>query len=309
MRKFTLSLLFCWYMLPVAAQDHRYRNLVFPAVSKEKNIYYGQPGAERRKRYHLDLYTPAKDSALNRPAIVLMHGGGFKFGSKNNSRMKIWGKHFARMGYVCVAVNYRLSKKKPLNRFNDLVEGCAEAVSDVDQAILYLKQNAVKLGVDTNAIILAGHSAGGMIALQSVYSSQAEMKHLIDASHPVPDQIFHNPRGVLSVVNFWGAIYDTTWLQNARVPIVSVHGSKDRVVPINYGETPMYGSTIIHRQAEKLKIPNAIKIFQGKGHELQRHFNPIYAGPVARKRWRQAADFAAVFLYKEFFNSMPSSKP
>ena len=63
----------------------------------------------------------------------------------------------------------------------------------------------------------------------------------------------------------------------------------------------MFGSAAIHRQAAKLNIPNALKIYEGKGHELQRHFNPVYAGPVARKRWRQAADFASLFLYDNFF--------
>jgi acetyl esterase/lipase len=302
MKHFTLFLLLATCFSGLAAQGKlRYRDLVFESSTRNKNINYGEPGNKRRKAYLMDIYQARADSANNRPLIVLMHGGGFKLGSKNNSRMKIWGRRFSGMGYVCASINYRLSKKKPLSRFDDLVEGCMEASEDVDLAIAYLKSNAVRLGIDTTKIIIAGHSAGAMVAVQAVYSSPAEMQHLFQPSFATPAQQEHNRPRVAAVVNFWGAIYDSSWLANSRVPIVSVHGSKDRVVPINFGDTPMYGSAVIHREATRLKIPNALKIYEGKGHELQRHFNPLYAGPVARKRWRQAADFAAAFLYENLF--------
>ena len=41
----------------------------------------------------------------------------------------------------------------------------------------------------------------------------------------------YNPHRVAAVINFWGAVFDTAWLKNANVPIVSVHGRKDRIVP------------------------------------------------------------------------------
>jgi acetyl esterase/lipase len=295
-------LLFSCFAKPAAQDKLKYRDLVFESSKRTKNVYYGEPGNSRPKAYLMDIYDPAGDSAVNRPVIVLMHGGGFKLGSKNISRMKIWGRRFARMGYVCVSINYRLSKKKPLSRFNDLVEGCMEANNDASLAIKYLKDNCLKLRLDTTKVIMAGHSAGAMIALQTVYSSQAEMQHLLDPAFAIPGDHDHNLEQVAAVVNFWGAIYDTGWIANSRVPIVSVHGSKDRVVPINFDDKPMYGSAAIHREANRLKIPNNLKIYQGKGHELQRHFNPLYAGPVARKRWREAADFAAAFLYQELFS-------
>ncbi|HTE25047.1 alpha/beta hydrolase [Flavitalea sp.] len=302
MKFFRLLLLTITCFSELTAQDKvKYRDLVFESSTRKKNIYYGEPGAGRPKAYLMDIYNPEGDSSLNRPVIVLMHGGGFKLGSKSNSRMKIWGRRFARMGYVCVSINYRLSKKKPLSRFNDLVEGCLEATEDAGIAVGYLKRNHLNLGIDTSKIIMAGHSAGAMIALQIVYSSPAEMLHLIKPAIAVAAKPEHNREEIAAVVNFWGAIYDTTWLANARVPIVSVHGSKDRVVPINFDDTPMFGSAAIHREATRLSIPNVLKIYEGKGHELQRHFNPLYAGSVARKRWREAADFASSFLYETLY--------
>ncbi|RYY13273.1 MAG: hypothetical protein EOO04_32185, partial [Chitinophagaceae bacterium] len=122
-----LFFFYCSFSVASAQDKFRYRDLVFAKATRIKNIYYGEPGPAKSKAYFMDIYTPDGDSSIKRPLLVLMHGGGFKLGSKNNSRMKIWGRRFARMGYVCIAINYHLSKKKPLSRFNDLVEGCLNA--------------------------------------------------------------------------------------------------------------------------------------------------------------------------------------
>jgi len=281
----------------------RYRKQVFSAIVRKKNIFYGENSTDKRKPHLLDIYEPAGDSLTGRPLIVLMHGGGFKFGSKNISRMRIWGKHFAKKGYVCATINYRLSTKNPLRNFEDLAEGCRDASEDAITAVKYLKEHAREFNIGSSRIILAGHSAGGMIALQTVYSSVQEINRLIKKDIPADTNPKHNPAGIAAIINFWGAVYDTTWLANARVPIVSVHGSKDRVVPYDFkNDNPLFGSAAIQRTAERLKIPNALKTYPGKGHELQKHFNPLYAGPVVRKRWRAAADFAADFLFFQLFS-------
>ncbi|RYZ42558.1 MAG: alpha/beta hydrolase [Sphingobacteriales bacterium] len=300
-----ISLLFlfvtCQHFL-LGQSPARYRDQVFEEVNRRKNISYQDSATTPVRRNLMDLYEPAGDTLLSRPVIVLMHGGGFKFGSKNISRMKIWGRRFARKGYVVAAINYRLSKKKPLSKFPDLAEGCIEGMEDAATAVRYLRAHARELRINPASVILAGHSAGGMIAIQSVYSSAGEIRSLIKKGKEGvgttrKPETSHNPQQIAAVVNFWGAIYDTTWLQNTRVPIVNIHGSKDRVVPANFNGNPLFGSIAIHRNAIRLGIPAALKIYQGIGHELQKHFNPIYAGPVARKRWRNAADFAASFLY------------
>ena len=288
----------------LAQMPVRYRDQVFSTAVRKKNIYYGEDSSAKRKPHLLDLYEPAGDTITGRPLIILMHGGGFKFGSKNTSRMKIWGKHFAKKGYVCAAINYRLSKKNQLRNFENLAEGCLDASEDAITVVKYIKEHAREFNIDSSRIILAGHSAGGMIALQTVYSSAPEINRLIKKDIPADTNIKHNPAGIAAIINFWGAVYDTSWLANAKVPIVSVHGSKDRVVPYNFKNgNPIFGSAAIQRTADRLKIPNALKTYSGKGHELQKHFNPVYAGPVARKRWRVAADFAADFLFFQLFSN------
>jgi predicted esterase len=281
------------------AQDgKRYLDDVFNVVNKTRNIYYGTKDSQVVGRRYLDLYSPESDTATKRPVIILMHGGGFKFGSKNNSRMKIWGKHFAKRGYVVAAINYRKRKGNPLQRFPDLARSCMVAAEDALLAARYLRQHAGRLGIDTERVVLAGHSAGGMTALQAVYSSSEEVNQMLSPQTSFTRPSGHNPGKIAAIVNFWGAIFDTTWIMNTSVPIISVHGSRDRIVPYNFKDNHLYGSAAIHRTAQRSGIPSKLKTYNGFGHELHKHFNPLYSGPFARKRWREAGTFASNQLYE-----------
>jgi len=300
------ALILSFVAMPAFAQPSlpvvRYRDVVFSNVEEEKNLLYRQDPAIKKRYCLYDWYEASGDTAARRPLIIWLHGGGFKFGKKKSGGLPLWSKAFARRGYVCAAINYRLSKKHPLKSYADLVEGCADAVADTHEAIRYFKQHAAQFRIDTHHIILAGNSAGGMIALHAVYSSPAEMARLIHRGDSVsaPSQL-HNPEHVAAIMSYWGALFSLNWLQNERIPLVTVHGSKDRVVPNNNPSKGLYGSLLIHNSADSLQIPNAIKIFDGYAHELQKHFNPLFAGRPAHKRWMVAGDFAAAFLYDNLF--------
>lgn len=155
-------------------------NIISPEIKTQKNIVYGKPPKTgiKIKYYQLDLYSPSTDSIIKRPLIIMMHGGGFKLGSKTSNSTPVFSKAFAQRGYICASINYRLSRKKPLSNFKDLAEGCYDAIEDLQQAIHFLKQNAEKYRIDTNNIILAGNSAGGMAALQAVFSHPAALAGL-----------------------------------------------------------------------------------------------------------------------------------
>ena len=304
---FLLPLLSVFFIAASAQQTDKpvkCKDFVFDEVKLQKDLLYKtNPGPGiRPKYYRFDLYEPATDSSTRRPLIIWLHGGGFKFGKKTSGGMPTWSKTFARRGYVCAAVNYRLSKKHPLKNFADLVEGCANAVADVNEAICFFKTHCSEYRIDTNKIILGGNSAGGMIALQYACSSPAAMARLVHQGDSTSiDAQQRNPQHIAAVINYWGALFDVNWLAATSIPIVSVHGQKDRVVPINNNKTGMYGSIAIHRAADSLHIPNALKVYDNYSHELQKHFNPLFAGGAAKKRWREAGQFAADFLYQQLF--------
>ena len=270
----------CFFGAPdIMFAQKLYKDIVFSRYTVEKDLRYSKV----EKYAVFNLYRPKTDSVALRPLIIWMHGGGFKFGSKKAAGVKVWCGSLAQRGWICAAINYKLGNKSLKFTYKELVTNCNRAVQDVRTALAYFKANAALWGIDTTRIILAGNSAGGMLAMQAVYSPGSGYQ------------------GVAAIVNFWGGIFDTAWLHNAQVPIVSVHGTQDGIVPYDHKGYPLYGSLPIHRMADSLHIPNALKAYEGFSHELQKHFNPFLVSGKTRQRWLEATQFAADFLYKELF--------
>lgn len=278
-----------------------YRDFVFPDVIIDKDQSYALNTLADKNKFHLfDLYQPKGDPSPARPLIIWMHGGGFKFGSKDAQGIRLWCKNFAQRGYVCAAINYTLGKKLASFNYDQLQKSCYYAVADAKMAVEFFSQHSKEYRIDPDKIILAGNSAGGMIALQAAYSTDAELAKMAG----ITDHVEKQPGllKVAAVINFWGGIFDIGWLKNARVPVVSVLGSNDSVVPPMQKDGPLYGGISIHEEADKLHIPNGLKVFDGYSHELQTHFNPVFpAGKATRERWLAASQFASDFLYKVLF--------
>ena len=117
--KYTILLVvLCCAAAPTIAQM-RYKDMIFPEYVTEKNLSYSEG-----RQGLFDLYRPKDDSAARRPLMIWMHGGGFKFGSKDAKGTRLWCETFARRGYVCAAIDYRLGKKNLRFTFTDLVKNC-----------------------------------------------------------------------------------------------------------------------------------------------------------------------------------------
>lgn len=98
------------------------------------------------------VYTPVAAPAVI-PAVVFFHGGGFVIGN-----VELYDS-FCRMlanesGARVVSVEYRLAPEHPF----------PAAVDDAFAAVKWVEVNAASLGVDANAIAVAGDSAGGNLA-------------------------------------------------------------------------------------------------------------------------------------------------
>jgi acetyl esterase/lipase len=182
---------------------------LFTETMIQKDLSYAtatHPGI-KDKYYLFDLYEPKADESTKRPLIIWLHGGGFKFGSKKAAGIKLWCESFAMRGYVCAGLNYPLSKNKTLLNLVNLKKGAFEAVQAVQEAVAYFKKNAEQYRIDTNRIILAGNSAGGIIALHAAYTSPAQLAKYAE----LPVDLLSskaNPAGIAAVVNFWGGLFD-----------------------------------------------------------------------------------------------------
>ena len=290
---------------PAEAQcTNRYRDTIYSSVDSFQNIAYTtSAGGVSGDTLLMDIYQPHGDTACLRHLVIWVHGGAFVSGTKNDGDISFLCNHFAQRGYVCADINYRLSKKNPLFHFDELLKSGYYAVQDAKLAISYFKENAARYHIDPDKIILAGNSAGGMIALQAAYSSNEELAKMAGLQdEPTALKCPHDRAKIAAVINLWGAIYDLNWLKNAKVPIICVLGSKDSVVPPTHKSAPLYGGIDIHYEANKLGIPNDLKVFDGYSHELQKHFNPIFpVGSGTEKRWLEAGQFAADFLFNTLY--------
>lgn len=282
-----------------------YRDMVFTNTEVTKDLSYAMRSHNdsKEKYFRFDLYQPAGDVAAKRPLIIWLHGGGFKFGSKKAEGVQLWSQTFAQRGYVCAALNYRLSKENTLFNFPKLRRACYDAVSDVDEAISYFKQHASEYRIDTNRIIVAGNSAGGMIALQAAYSNRAEFASMVGAENVLVNT-GKNPSHIAAVVNFWGGLFNIEWLNKSKVPLFTAYGDQDKIVPVDRKDTSLYGAISIHAKANEQQIPNELKVYEGYSHELQKHFNPIF-GPSrkTKERWLDLGQRVADFLWREHMGS------
>ncbi len=100
----------------------------------------------------LDIVRP-RDMSSARPAILCIHGGGFRAGTRQGY-LPLCIK-LAQRGYVAATVEYRLS---PRHQF-------PAPVHDVKAAVRYLRANAARFGIDPDRIGTTGQSAGGTLAL------------------------------------------------------------------------------------------------------------------------------------------------
>lgn len=131
--------------------------IVYPQKSDKitatENIVYN---TINNRDLHLDIYRPAIRGIL--PAIIMIHGGGWRSGNKVMERPM--AQRLAENGYVAITVEYRLSLEA---RF-------PAAVCDIKNAIRFIKDNAEKYGVDTSKIAIEGESAGGHLAMLTAMS-------------------------------------------------------------------------------------------------------------------------------------------
>jgi len=130
-----------------------------PAETKKENfpgaiaeIYKQASGDE----LYLYLFNPeAHDASKDqRPAIVFFFGGGWNGGTP--SQFVQHSEYLASRGMVAVVADYRVKSRQ-----NTTAKEC---VADGKSAVRFLRENAVRLGIDPNRIAAGGGSAGGHVA-------------------------------------------------------------------------------------------------------------------------------------------------
>lgn len=115
----------------------------------------------------MDLYYPKEPiQEERRPLLILIHGGAFFNGDKQDLGFPELGRHFAERGYVVASINYRLGF---MLLGADADRAGYRALQDAHAAVCYLMENADEFGIDTTKIFAAGTSAGAITALNLAF--------------------------------------------------------------------------------------------------------------------------------------------
>ena len=136
-----------------ARKSHPAISIARPAmpatVQASYNLTYCTLGA---RRLQLDIFYPKATRRKKYPAVLLIHGGGWRSGDR--SQHVPMAQQLAARGYVTVTAEYRLSPEALY----------PAAVNDLKAAIRWLRANAGQYPLDTSKIAVWGFSAGGQLA-------------------------------------------------------------------------------------------------------------------------------------------------
>lgn len=148
----TLTLL---WALPAAADQIKHALPDTIALLLDLSYRQGKSAA-----WKLDLAYPKAVAPKPRPALVIIHGGGWREGDKSSfSSLEHWAPgnvvDFAKLGFVAATINYRLSGEAPF----------PAAVEDCKCAVRWLRAHANDYHIDPDRIGAFGNSAGGHLAL------------------------------------------------------------------------------------------------------------------------------------------------
>ncbi len=123
--------------------------LISDKIKGIENIIYKKTTTSKLK---LDVYYPKSEVKSTHPAVLLIHGGGWLVGSKENQR--VMAQHLALNGYVGISVAYRLGLEAPY----------PAGIIDLKDAVRWVRKHAKKYHINSDKIAVLGASAGAQLA-------------------------------------------------------------------------------------------------------------------------------------------------
>lgn len=256
----------------------RYAYEVFPSFDKT-TVKYATAIPENKDLY-VDIYQPKDDNVSARPMIILAHGGAFISGNKSD--MVSFCEFYVKQGFVVASIQYRLLVGFPTPEA--ITVAALKAISDMKGAYRFFKSDAANADlykVDTTKMFIGGLSAGAITALHAAYLDEndqidATIKDVIlsgggySGNTGDAENLSHEDTDIFGVFNLSGALFSNKLLDYGEPMLMSYHGDKDDVVPIDsnsvFGLGQLYGSRAIHIEAELIGIPNTIVVVPGGLH-------------------------------------------
>lgn len=136
-----------------------------------------------------DIYIPEEKKDAY-PVILLIHGGGFKFGDQAMDLIQPVIKAGLSHGYAVVSMDYRKSDEAQF----------PAALADAKAAVRFIRANADTYGFDTDNITIWGESAGAYLSLMTALTPE-----VTDLNGDVTDNLTY-ASSVNALVDFYGPV-------------------------------------------------------------------------------------------------------
>jgi acetyl esterase/lipase len=248
-------------------------------ISVEEGISYGKGGDTELK---LDMARPEGDGPF--PAIVFIHGGGWRGGNRQAFRAS--AEEAAKRGYVGVTISYRLMQFDDSQKETTTATPIFPAqIHDAKAAVRWLRANAKQYHVDPDRLGALGGSAGAHLALLVALTDPSAN---LEGDCGNPEQ----PSRVQAVVNVFGptdmaSCYEKSsaaWIFRLFMggtpeeaaerykaaspinyvtaddpPVLTVHGDQDALVPVEQAKK-------LDEKMKEVGASHTLMVFEGQGH-------------------------------------------
>jgi acetyl esterase/lipase len=108
-----------------------------------------------------DLWTPPPGVAPTGLSVIYIHGGGWRVGDKDLGTRPFF-RRLAAQGHAVLDIAYSLWPEGDMPAM----------IAEVKEAILWLKDNGSRYGLDPERIVLMGGSAGAHLSLLAAYTPE-----------------------------------------------------------------------------------------------------------------------------------------
>ena len=235
----------------------------------------------------LDAYVP-QGAGDNRPAIVVIHGGGFTGGSRSGWRPVSQAQYFASRGWVAFSIDYRLlsdigtvpqewpdslfSAGSDSVGFAQLAQGIAmyPAHRDAKAALRWVAGHAEDYGINMDYLTVGGGSAGGVTSVGVSVTEPGDFTNELTVAQDPTLATTHLGEAyeVQTILDFWGAPVSVNLLQGVYgvdrfdpgdPPLFIAHGTADSTVAFSNGE-------MLQEIWETHDIPHVFYPLEGAGH-------------------------------------------
>lgn len=246
-----------------------------PATLKiEQGLSYGTVGTKPLllDAYYLPSQTP-------RPAMILIHGGGWEYGSRIDFTQA--AVEIAKQGYAVFAIDFRQSREGENIWPAPLI--------DIQRSVRWVRQSAQRFTINTDQVIAFGTSSGGHLAsmlahINTIDNSDESLKAYSSKVNAVVS--YAGPSDLTQDFRSYKYIDDRTiqdivdqllgkpYAENRHIaaeaspilhitkhsaPHLLIHGDQDKLVHCSQ-------SKLYHAALQKAKVPSSLLILPNTGH-------------------------------------------